>query len=152
MANITDHLESNGRARLNDTAPPIINAYSSEQQKNISLGTVTLKPCNCPCSCQMIPENQSTVAHHMNNMNSILSASKNPQLLGGMLNTTTGAQTVIIDEATGEEGNIEDMHYLMVNVEKLKRKMMSKVEKLNEDPNLDYEAFKKIQDLPHVFD
>jgi len=57
-----------------------------------------------------------------------------------------------VDEAGGEEGNIEDMHCLLVNVEKLKRKMVNKVERLHEDPNLDYTAFNKLQENPHVLD
>jgi hypothetical protein len=42
----------------------------------------------------------------------------------------------MIDEP-GEASNMEEMHYLMVNVEKIKRKMLGSIEGI-EDPNLDY--------------
>ena len=51
--------------------------------------------------------------------------------IGHALNTTTGHQTttVMIDEPTNVEAtNIEDMHLLLVNVEKIKRKMLGKTE------------------------
>lgn len=44
----------------------------------------------------------------------------------------------MLDE--GEAHNMEDMHYLMINVERTKKKMLCNVEGF-EDPYLDYSAF-----------
>ena len=60
------------------------------------------------------------------------------------MNTTTGGYTVMIDEPSGESSNIEDMHYLLVNIEKMKRNMLCKVEG-NEDPRIDYTLFSNAQ-------
>ena len=64
--------------------------------------------------------------------------------IGQGLHTTTGGHqttTVMLDDPSNVEAtNIEDMHHLMVNVEKIKRKMLGKIEGQN-DPNLDYNAF-----------
>ena len=47
----------------------------------------------------------------------------------------------MLDEPNNMEAtNIEDMHMLMVNVEKIKRKMLGRVEGQT-DHNLDYRAF-----------
>lgn len=64
--------------------------------------------------------------------------------MGHGLTTTAGGQhstTVMLDEPNNMEAtNIEDMHMLMVNVEKIKRKMLGRVEGQT-DHNLDYRAF-----------
>jgi hypothetical protein len=57
-----------------------------------------------------------------------------------MGNTTT----VMLDDNGNEGCNIEDMHYVMVNVEKMKRRMLGKTEGI-EDPMIDYEAFLRVQ-------
>ena len=40
------------------------------------------------------------------------------------------------------DSNIEDMHYIMVSVERMKKRMLGKVEGL-QDPQLDYDLFLK---------
>jgi hypothetical protein len=40
----------------------------------------------------------------------------------------------------GADSNIEDMHYILVNVERLKKRMLGKVEGL-EDPLIEYDLF-----------
>lgn len=52
----------------------------------------------------------------------------------------------MIDETN--DHNMEEMHYLMINVERMKKKMLGSVEG-SEDPNLDYEAFRKLQKQNH---
>lgn len=67
--------------------------------------------------------------------------------LGNALTTTAGGQhstTVMLEDPNIEATNIEDMHLLMVNVEKIKRKMLGRVEGQS-DPYLDYRAFEQFQ-------
>jgi hypothetical protein len=47
--------------------------------------------------------------------------------LGRGLTSTYGA-TFILDEPGAEEDNLEETHYLMVHIERLKKKMLSKIE------------------------
>ena len=62
------------------------------------------------------------------------------------MNTTTGGQTATVMGEDGTEfigdSNLEDMHYIMVNVERMKKLMLGKVEGL-QDPQLDYDLFHK---------
>ena len=54
-----------------------------------------------------------------------------------LMNTTTGGQTATVMGEDGTEfigdSNLEDMHYIMVSVERMKKRMLGKVEGL-QDP------------------
>ena len=84
----------------------------------------------------------------MSNQNNINISNTLTLRLGHGLTTTAGGQhstTVMLDEPNNMEAtNIEDMHMLMVNVEKIKRKMLGRVEGQT-DHNLDYRAFENYQ-------
>jgi len=50
--------------------------------------------------------------------------------IGGVVTTSEGGHTttVLMDDTGNENSNLEEMHYLMVHVEKLKKNMLSKIE------------------------
>lgn len=59
--------------------------------------------------------------------------------LGAAITTTDGQTTTVMFDEPNENSNLEEMHYLLVQVEKMKRKMLGKIEGLS-DPNLEFEG------------
>lgn len=150
--------ETTYKHKLNETAPLDSNNIHRHVVLGGSIMQGTIKTCNCPCSCQLpLQDTQSQTTHQ--NMNSIISTQQRRGYLSfinnsmtlmrlgnQLMNTTTGAQTTTVmgDEGgeCGVESNIEDMHYILVNVERLKKRMLGKVEGF-EDPQIDYQLFQK---------
>lgn len=57
--------------------------------------------------------------------------------LGAAITTSDGQTATVMFDEPNENSNIEDMHYLMVHVEKMKKVMLGKIEGIS-DPNLEF--------------
>ncbi|CDW78966.1 UNKNOWN [Stylonychia lemnae] len=148
--------EDYSRSKFTETTPMTQNGVMNSNTKHHSILQGTLRHCNCPCNCQSNQQDTQSQTTNNHNMMSILSGNNKKNnyninntmtlRIGHALNTTTGHQTttVMIDEPNVEATNIEDMHILLVNVEKIKRKMLGKTEG-QLDPVIDYRAQLKYQ-------
>lgn len=57
--------------------------------------------------------------------------------LGAAITTSDGQTATVILDEPNENSNLEEMHYLLVQVEKMKKKMLGKIEGMS-DPNLEF--------------
>lgn len=102
---------------------------SSHGTYNGSQPTHGVRTCSCPCQCQQ----QTSQTSHMMSILSNSHAQKNNTMTlikggrGGL--SSLGPNTTLYgEESLVENGEIEELHYLMVRVEKMKKTMLGKVE------------------------
>ena len=106
------------------------NSYATQGGQNSGGGSIQMKQCGCSCACQQ----QTNQTSHMMSILSNSQVYRNNTMTlikgnrAGGLSSPGPHTTIYGEESLIENGEIEEMHYLMVRVEKMKKQMLGRVE------------------------